>query len=170
MNFNSNASLISVDLFNQGPAELVVALPVTSRAKGIPFHVPVDKLKEGSLSPVLSSVKISVLSPKTGFQNVWVWYPRSPWKRLKIACGFFWIYDCSASNWGNPLFYYQIPWKFLSGIKKVFIFKGGLLNDHCQKIYQEIVNMQVKEREKLFTLRRKVHSKAECRALSEPVC
>jgi mRNA interferase MazF len=43
------ALVISVDLFNQGPAELVVALPITSRAKGIPFHVPVD-IPEGGLT------------------------------------------------------------------------------------------------------------------------
>lgn len=35
------ALVISVDAFNQGPADLVVVLPVTSVAKGIPFHVPV---------------------------------------------------------------------------------------------------------------------------------
>jgi mRNA interferase MazF len=36
------ALVISVDAFNQGPADLVVVLPVTSVAKGIPFHVPVS--------------------------------------------------------------------------------------------------------------------------------
>ncbi len=35
------ALVISADAFNQGPADLVVVLPVTSVAKGIPFHVPV---------------------------------------------------------------------------------------------------------------------------------
>ena len=33
------ALVISVDAFNHGPADLVVVLPVTSKAKGIPFHV-----------------------------------------------------------------------------------------------------------------------------------
>jgi mRNA interferase MazF len=33
--------VISVDLFNHGPAGLVVLLPLTSVAKGIPFHVEV---------------------------------------------------------------------------------------------------------------------------------
>lgn len=33
------ALVLSVDLFNQGPADLVVVLPITSKAKGIPFHV-----------------------------------------------------------------------------------------------------------------------------------
>ena len=33
------ALVISVDRFNLGPAGLAVVLPVTSREKGIPFHV-----------------------------------------------------------------------------------------------------------------------------------
>ena len=33
------AMILSADLFNRGPADLVVLLPITSRAKGIPFHV-----------------------------------------------------------------------------------------------------------------------------------
>jgi mRNA interferase MazF len=33
------ALVISVDAFNHGPADLVVVLPVTSKAKGISFHV-----------------------------------------------------------------------------------------------------------------------------------
>lgn len=33
------ALIISVDLFNYGPAGLVVAIPLTTRDKGIPFHV-----------------------------------------------------------------------------------------------------------------------------------
>ena len=36
------ALVISVDLFNHGPADLVVVLPITSRAKEIPFHVAVS--------------------------------------------------------------------------------------------------------------------------------
>lgn len=43
------ALVISVDLFNQGPADLIVVLPITSKAKGIPFHVPVD-FSEGGLT------------------------------------------------------------------------------------------------------------------------
>ncbi|MBI4766973.1 MAG: type II toxin-antitoxin system PemK/MazF family toxin [Deltaproteobacteria bacterium] len=42
------ALIISVDLFNQGPAELIVVLPVTSTEKGIPFHVPIQ-VSEGGL-------------------------------------------------------------------------------------------------------------------------
>lgn len=36
------ALVISVDLFNQGPADLVIVVPITSQAKGIPYHVPVQ--------------------------------------------------------------------------------------------------------------------------------
>ena len=35
------ALVVSVDPFNHGPADMVVVLPVTSKAKGIPFHVSV---------------------------------------------------------------------------------------------------------------------------------
>jgi len=41
--------VISVDIFNQGPADLVVVLPITTKAKGIPFHVAADP-PEGGLS------------------------------------------------------------------------------------------------------------------------
>jgi mRNA interferase MazF len=43
------ALIISVDMFNHGAAELVVAIPITSRAKGIPLHVEV-KPPEGGLT------------------------------------------------------------------------------------------------------------------------
>ncbi len=33
--------VISVDEFNQGPAGLIVALPITSKEKKVPFHVEV---------------------------------------------------------------------------------------------------------------------------------
>ncbi len=41
------ALVVSVDTFNHGPAGLVIVLPVTSRAKGIPLHVPVDPPEAG---------------------------------------------------------------------------------------------------------------------------
>lgn len=43
------ALVLSVDQFNHGPAELVVILPITSKAKGIPLHVAVTP-PEGGLS------------------------------------------------------------------------------------------------------------------------
>ncbi|QOV22770.1 type II toxin-antitoxin system PemK/MazF family toxin [Anabaenopsis elenkinii] len=39
--------VISVDLFNQGASGLVVVLPVTSKDKGIPFHVTVKPPEGG---------------------------------------------------------------------------------------------------------------------------
>lgn len=39
--------VISVNLFNHGPAELAVVLPITTREKGIPFHVPVNSSESG---------------------------------------------------------------------------------------------------------------------------
>jgi mRNA interferase MazF len=39
--------VVSVDPFNHGPAGLVVLLPLTSVAKGIPFHVPVNPPQGG---------------------------------------------------------------------------------------------------------------------------
>lgn len=36
------ALIISVDQFNQGPADLVILLPLTTRYKGIPLHVAIE--------------------------------------------------------------------------------------------------------------------------------
>ncbi|OHB75642.1 MAG: growth inhibitor PemK [Planctomycetes bacterium RBG_16_64_10] len=41
------ALIVSTNLFNEGPAELVVVLPITSREKFIPFHVPIDPPEGG---------------------------------------------------------------------------------------------------------------------------
>lgn len=49
------ALILSVDQFNHGPAELVVVIPITSKAKGIPFHISVNP-PEGGLSQ-LSFIK-----------------------------------------------------------------------------------------------------------------
>lgn len=43
------AVVVSVDRFNRGPAGLVVVLPLTSRAKGVPLHVAVSP-PEGGLT------------------------------------------------------------------------------------------------------------------------
>ncbi|WP_028309761.1 type II toxin-antitoxin system PemK/MazF family toxin [Desulfitibacter alkalitolerans] len=43
--------IISVDLFNHGPAGLVVVLPITTKNKGIPFHVEVAP-PEGGLKEI----------------------------------------------------------------------------------------------------------------------
>ncbi len=39
--------VISVDLFNQSPAELIIILPVTTRKKGIRSHVSIEPSKSG---------------------------------------------------------------------------------------------------------------------------
>ncbi len=49
------ALIVSVDLFNAGPAELVIVLPITSRSKGVRSHVPVQP-PDGGLS-VASFIK-----------------------------------------------------------------------------------------------------------------
>jgi mRNA interferase MazF len=41
------AVVVSVDTFNQGPAGLVVVLPMTTTARGIPLHVAVDPPEGG---------------------------------------------------------------------------------------------------------------------------
>ena len=43
--------IISVDLFNHGPAGLVIALPITTKARGIPFHVGVHPPEAGLKKP-----------------------------------------------------------------------------------------------------------------------
>ncbi len=49
------ALVVSADIFNAGPAGLVIVCPITSKSKGIRFHVPVTP-PEGGLS-TLSFVK-----------------------------------------------------------------------------------------------------------------
>ncbi len=41
------ALIVSVDEFNHGPAELVVVCPITSRPKGIPWHVTIEPPEGG---------------------------------------------------------------------------------------------------------------------------
>lgn len=41
--------IVSVDTFNNGPADLVITLPITSKGKGIPFHVEINP-PEGGLT------------------------------------------------------------------------------------------------------------------------
>ena len=45
------ALVVSVNLFNHGPAGLIVVLPITSRQKNIPFHVQVTP-PEGGLGQI----------------------------------------------------------------------------------------------------------------------
>ncbi len=39
--------IVSVNLFNHGPAELLVVLPITTREKRIPFHIPIEPDESG---------------------------------------------------------------------------------------------------------------------------
>ncbi|MGE0378049.1 MAG: type II toxin-antitoxin system PemK/MazF family toxin, partial [Planctomycetaceae bacterium] len=39
--------IVSTDMFSQGPSELVVVLPVTSKDKRIPWHVEIDPPEGG---------------------------------------------------------------------------------------------------------------------------
>jgi len=70
--------ILSVDLFNQGPAGLVVLLPLTTRQKGIPFHVEIAPPEGGlaeksfikcedirSVSKERFSRKLGAVSPQT---------------------------------------------------------------------------------------------------------
>jgi mRNA interferase MazF len=41
------ALVVSVDLFNEGPAGLVVVLPITSKGKGVSFHVRMEPPEAG---------------------------------------------------------------------------------------------------------------------------
>jgi mRNA interferase MazF len=45
------ALVLSVDQFNHGPAELVVIIPITSKANGIPLHVAVAPPEGGLIQP-----------------------------------------------------------------------------------------------------------------------
>ena len=43
--------VLSVDPYNQGPADLVVVLPLTSRYRGVPMHVPLRPPEGGTKTP-----------------------------------------------------------------------------------------------------------------------
>ncbi len=43
--------VVSDDLFNQGPAGLVIVLPMTSTLRGIPSHVPLHPPEGGVKTP-----------------------------------------------------------------------------------------------------------------------
>ena len=44
------ALILSVDIFNEGPAELVVAVPITRTHRRIRWHVPIDPPEGGLIS------------------------------------------------------------------------------------------------------------------------
>ena len=63
--------IVSVDIFNQGPAGLVVVLPLTTQNKRIPFHVEVSP-PEGGIK-TLSFIKCEdIRAVSTGrLKNRW---------------------------------------------------------------------------------------------------
>jgi len=45
------ALVVSADAFNQGPADLVIVLPVTTKRRGVRSHVPVEAPEGGLRKP-----------------------------------------------------------------------------------------------------------------------
>ena len=45
------ALVVSTNVFNQGPADLVVVLPMTGKDRGIPWHVKVQPPEGGAKKP-----------------------------------------------------------------------------------------------------------------------
>ena len=45
------ALVVSVDMFNAGPAGLLIVIPITSKAKGVPLHVAVQAPEGGLQLP-----------------------------------------------------------------------------------------------------------------------
>ena len=55
--------IISADAYNQGPAGLVAVVPLTSRSKGIPLHVPIDPPNGGlTVASVIMCDQIRTIS------------------------------------------------------------------------------------------------------------
>ena len=87
------ALVISVDAFNSGPAELVIVLPITSKAKGVRSHVEVHPPEAGLT--VKSFIKCEdVRSVAFGGQGTVV---SSAWACLSANDGCRWI-SCAYSS------------------------------------------------------------------------
>jgi mRNA interferase MazF len=83
--------IISVDLFNQSPSGLIVVLPITSKYKGIPFHVEVNP-PEGGLTVQsfikcedVRSISVERLTNKLGIVSQQILVEVE--ERLKILMG-----------------------------------------------------------------------------------
>jgi mRNA interferase MazF len=71
--------VVSMDAFNRGPSGLVIVLPITSRHRGIPSHVPVQPPEGGLRMP-------SVPPPEPARKRSWeVW--RNPAGRAGLNPG-----------------------------------------------------------------------------------
>lgn len=83
--------IISVDLFNQGAAGLVVVLPITSKDKGIPFHVELNppegglKLRSFIKCEDVRSISVERLEKRWG--TVWSETLAAVEDRLRILMG-----------------------------------------------------------------------------------
>lgn len=72
------ALIVSIDLFNQGPAGLVVILPVTSKEKGIPFHLMIDPSESGlSKKSFIKCEDIRSIAKERLLKRVGGIYPRT---------------------------------------------------------------------------------------------
>lgn len=64
--------VLSADMFNHGPAELVVVLPITSKQRGIPLRVPLEPpeggLKQTSyvMPEMIRSISVRRLARRLG--------------------------------------------------------------------------------------------------------
>jgi len=72
------ALIVSVAPFNRGPADLMVAVPLTRTERGVRWHVPVSSL----------SARTFGHSRSRGWEATAAGSRRSRWPRSKIGCGF----------------------------------------------------------------------------------
>lgn len=68
--------IVSENVFNQGPAELVIVVPLTSTHRGIPAHVPITPPEGGLRTPsvILCDAIRSIAKERLVLQ----WGPISP--------------------------------------------------------------------------------------------
>jgi mRNA interferase MazF len=82
------ALVVSPDRFNQGPAGLVIVVPLTTRDRRVPLHVAIDPPEGGlrgrsfALCEMVRSIAIERLVQATrGARSA-----APPWRRSRIAC------------------------------------------------------------------------------------
>ncbi len=89
--------VVSEDLFNRGPAGLVIVLPMTSTLRNVPSHVPVDppegglKHRTAILCEGVRSVSVERLTTRWGRWDARRWRPS---KTGFASC-------CDSSNTSN---------------------------------------------------------------------
>ncbi len=83
--------VVSVDMFNHGPAELLVVLPITSREKKIPFHIPIEpeesglKLRSYIKCEDVRSISKDRLNEQKGFASPGVMFQVEDRMRILLA-------------------------------------------------------------------------------------